>query len=67
MSYEEEGKALIDETMEKSRIIWEKYKGYPGKDGPGAVEERALSLEFKRNLEKLRKKYGLPPAEEKKG
>ena len=59
MSYEEEGKALIEKYMKLHEQSWEKYKGYPGKAGPGAVEQRRLSELFREEQRALMKKYGI--------
>lgn len=64
MSYETEGKALIEEVMRRKESIIEKYKEYPLPahqldGGPDETELREVSKWFSEELKKLKDKYNI--------
>ncbi len=65
MTYEEEGKALMDECIKRRKEILERYaeadKAYIGMDGRPSEEELCkVSHWFQEEINKLREKYHLP-------
>lgn len=65
MSYEEEGRALMDECTRQRRKIIERYAeedaGHVGMDGkPSSKPLAEVSAWYQKELNKLREKYGLP-------
>lgn len=64
MSYENEGRALVEEAMRRKKSIIDKYKEYPLPahqldGGPDEAELREVSKWFSSELKKLRAKYGM--------
>lgn len=62
MSYEDEGRALIEEAMRRKKGIIDKYKGYPLPPhqldgGSDETELREVSKWFSEELKKLKEKY----------
>ena len=65
MTYEEEGKALMDECIKRRKEILERYaeadKAHIGMDGRPSEEELCkVSHWFQEEINKLREKYHLP-------
>lgn len=65
MSYEGEGRALMDECTRRRRKIIEEYAGkdamHIGMDGkPSSKPLAEVSAWYQKELNKLREKYGLP-------
>lgn len=67
MSYEEEGRALMEECLRQRQEIIEKYAaedaGHFGMDGkPSSKPLAEVSAWYQKELNELRRKYGLPIA-----